>query len=168
MRLLTIIVASCCLVGGCRLARAGGDTPEAGGIQPSTSSRGNSSIPGGEQSKPVGGGVTMALYFDNDGRIQEHLCLRLDYFPPPRPDGVSIPSCRSDITESTVVGRIVCDSDQSLAVDLTADQIKQQCYTASPPVVREPTRAMQLPGCKGGATLKITERSPSLKIELLN
>jgi hypothetical protein len=168
MRLLTIIIASGCLVGGCRLARAGGETPEAGGIQPATTSRGSSSTPGGEQSKPIGGGVILPLNFDDDGRIREHLCLRLDYFPPPRPDAVSIASCRSDITESTVVGRIVCDSDQSLAVDLTADQIKQQCYTASPPVVREPTRAMQLPGCKGSATLKITERSPNLKIEILN
>lgn len=168
MRLLAVIVASCCLMSGCRLARAGGDNPEAGGIQPSTSSRGNSSPPGGQQSKPIGGGVILSLNFDEDGRLRERLGLRLDYFPPPRPDGVSIASCRSDITESTVVGRITCDSDQSLAVDLTASQIKQQCYTASPSVVIEPTKVTQLPGCKGRATLKVIEHSPSLKIELLN
>lgn len=166
MRLLTFIVVSFWFLGGCRLARAGGDTPEAGGIQPASSVGGNS---GGQQSKPMGsGGVIFVVSFDADGELQERLGLRLDYFPPPRPDGVTIASCRSDINASTVIGRVICDSDTSLAVDVTAAHVRQQCYISSPAKVIEPNQGLKLLGCKGKATLKIIQRSPELKVEIFN
>ncbi|MEI6832622.1 MAG: hypothetical protein WCL28_01415 [bacterium] len=166
MRLLTFILASFWFLGGCRLARAGGDTPEAGGIQPASSVGGNS---GGQQSKPTGsGGVILIVSFDDDGNLEERLGLRLDFFPPPRPDGVTIASCRTDINASTVLGRVTCDSEKSLAVDVTASHARQQCYTSSPAKVIEPNQVLKLAGCKGKATLKIIQRSPELKVEILN
>lgn len=169
MRLLTFIVVTCWFLGGCRLARAGGDKPEAGGIQPASSVGGGSSLPGGQQSKPTGsGGVILVVSFDDDGELQERLGLRLDYFPPPRPDGVTIASCRGDINASTVIGRVTCDAEQSLGADVTAAHAKQQCYTSSPAKVIEPNQVLKLAGCKGKATIKITQRSPELKVEILH
>ena len=71
MRLLTFIMVSFWFFGGCRLARAGGDTSEAGDIQPAASVGGGSSLPGGQQSKPSGsGGVILVVSFDDDGELQ--------------------------------------------------------------------------------------------------
>lgn len=166
MRLLTFILVSSWFLGGCRLARAGGDNPEADGIQPASSVGGNS---GGQQSKPMGsGGAMLVVSFDDDGELQERIGLRLDYFPPPRPDGVTIASCRGDINSSTVIGTVICDSDKSLTVDVTAAHARQQCFTSSPTKVVEPNQILRLAGCKGKATLKITQRSPELKVEILN
>lgn len=170
MRVLILIITSAWFFSACRLARTGGGTPESDDLR-HTPSEGNSGASfGGQQAKPVDvdSGVILALSFNDEGMLQEKLGLRLDYFPPPRPDGASIVSCHSELAASTVIGRLTCDADQSLSVDLTAGHTKQQCYTASPGKITEARQALQLSGCKGKAKLKVILRASEPKIEILN
>lgn len=170
MRFLIFIVTLIFLSGSCRLARKGGGNQDSESVQPAVSTGPTGASSGGQQSKPVGSGgeAVIGLNLDADGRLLDRIGTRLDYFPAPRPDGVSIVICHDELLADTVMGRVTCDSDQGLVVDLTAGHTLQQCYTSSPKKTIEATRTLQLAGCRGRATFRGLQRIPDLKVEILN
>ena len=117
-----------------------------------------------KQSEP---GQILKVTVDDEGKLLDVLVLRLDYFPAPRVDGVSVPSCYDKIAAHLVVGRLSCGENGNITVDVVADQVIQQCNTASPPIVL-PARLPPpvLAGCKGPASLLVTRYSPDIKLEI--
>jgi hypothetical protein len=111
-------------------------------------------------------GAIISVNIDNDGRLMEKLNLRLDYFPPPRPDGVSIPTCYDEIRESAVIARLTCDAVPTIGMDLLASHAYQRCFTANPVKRIDPKAVPVLIGCQGKATLKVVPYSPDIKLEV--
>jgi hypothetical protein len=157
-----------CLIAltSCRLARSGGETPDVTDKRP-ISNVGSPAASATSQLKPVSAPLTMSLSFDQNHKAIEGVWLLLDYFPPPRPDGVSIPSCYPALADDVILGRISCDASPSLVTDLTAAQASQQCLTSSPPKVFNAKLEVELTGCVGKATLKVHSRSPEIKVEIV-
>ena len=112
-------------------------------------------------------GEVFKLSVDGSGKVLEKIGLRLDYFPAPRADGVSVPTCYEKISESLVVGRLSCVGNPNLAMDITASQVLQQCYTSSPMRKITPTGVMTLTGCTGVANLQVFRFSPDIKLEII-
>lgn len=159
--ILVLVLASC------RLARTGSDPRESGTTQPIIGSSGgvqaagSTSVTGGNQ------GQVIYLRLDDDGNLLDRIALRLDYFPPPRPDGAAIPSCHPTLEGDVLIGRLSCAEKSDIAVDISANQVLQQCLISSPAKTVAATRALSLAGCKGVAALRVYERAPPLKIVTL-
>lgn len=150
----------------CRMANLGKDYPESTAV----TGTGDASSPKPPVLQPQRqsqlGGV-LPLTIDDEGKVKEQLVLRLDYFPAPRPDGVSVPTCYQEISAGLVVGRVKCDSDANLSADVTASQVNQQCYTSTPARKIAARSAITLVGCKGTAQFQIFRFEPDLKIEIV-
>jgi hypothetical protein len=94
--------------------------------------------------------------------------MRLDYFPAPRPDGVSVPTCYDAIAAHLVIGRLYCASNGNIAMDVTVSQVHQRCYTSTPSRKIEASTPLMLPGCQGTATLQTLKFEPNVKLEVVS
>lgn len=165
MRFLVVILGSFFFAYACRISRPGNDAPDAKG-QYAGSGADASNAPVIQPQRQATQGAIFAVNIDNDGRLMEKLNLRLDYFPPPRPDGVSIPTCYNEIRASAVIARLSCDAVPGLSMDLLASHAYQRCYTANPVKRIDPKTVPVLAGCKGKATLTVVAYSPDIKLDV--
>jgi len=149
----------------CRISRVGKDYPDS--QSPYDGADASSRSPIIQPQRQAELGEVLKLSLDGSGKVLEKLGLRLDYFPAPRADGVSVPTCYEKISESLVVGRLNCLANANLAVDITAGQVLQQCYTSSPMRKIAPTGGMALTGCTGVANFQVFRFSPDIKLEII-
>jgi hypothetical protein len=164
--IVPVALAAMPLLDGCRMSNLGKDYPESttvtGGADASTQKP-----PVIQPQRQAEVGNTLAVTVDDEGRLREELTLRLDYFPPPRPDGVSIPTCYQEIAGHLIVGRIFCEGNGNIAADVIASQVNQQCYTATPVRKLAAKSSVVLFGCKGAARIQTYRYEPDLKLEVL-
>ena len=149
----------------CRISRVGKDYPDS--QSPYEGADASSHAPIIQPQRQAELGAVFKLSLDGSGKVLEKIGLRLDYFPAPRADGVSVPTCYEKISESLVVGRLSCVGNANLAMDITVSQVFQQCYTSSPMRKIAPTGAMALTGCIGAANLQAFRFSPDIKLEII-
>lgn len=150
---------------GCRIARLGKDYPD--GQTPANAAEVSAEkTPLIQPQKQDDAGSVLNLTFDQSGKLTETLTLRLDYFPTPRPDGVSVPTCYKEISGHLVIGRLICSANGNLAMDVIASQVNQQCYLSDSRSKIEAKSAIILTGCVGPAILRATRFDPDLKIEV--
>ncbi len=166
LRLYAVLFCAASL-SSCRISKVGTDTT--GGA--SSAGSGNavsSNAPVIQPQKQVEPGVVLTVNLDSSGKVKESLSLRLDYFPAPRPDGVSIPTCYKEIAGHLLVGRLVCAANGNMAIDVTASQVDQKCYTADPKLRVAASSSVVLAGCIGPATLTTVRYEPNVKLEVGN
>jgi len=166
MRYLVLFAVTIFLAYSCRISRMGKDYPDPEAVYTNVGT-GNQNVPVIQPQRQADGGTNLLVTLDEGGKLKEVLGLRLDYFPPPRPDGVSLPTCYAEIDASTVLGRITCEANSSLGMDLLAGHVRQQCYTASPMRKLEPRSELVLQGCQGKAVIKTIRYSPDVKLEVI-
>ena len=149
----------------CRIARIGREDPEkthgSGGGEAV-----NNNAPVVQPQRQTAEGQSWNLTLNASGKVLETLTLRLDYFPAPRPDGVSVPTCYDEIAQHLVVGRLYCGSNGNNSMDVIVAQVNQRCYTATEGRKIEAKSALNLSGCQGAATLKTIKFEPDLKLEV--
>lgn len=150
----------------CRISKPGGDPTAQEGVNPAGSTV--VSPPLSSVQRPPVTNSSQTVHFDETGRIVEHIVLRLDYFPTPRPDGVSIPTCQRAFDDNKVIGKLTCAASATMQLDITADQVSQRCVTASPAINFGAKRPILLPGCKGTGSVKSVLDSHHLKLEVMN
>ena len=165
MRIWFLLAVSIIFAYACRISRVGKDYPDSEGDV--VRGGGTTNVPIIQPQRQPEVGLTIHVTLDESGRVIEPLGIRLDYFPPPRPDGVSVPTCYKEITPDTIIGRLSCDAATNVAADLSAGQVTQQCYTASPVRKVEPKVPLVLSGCVGKATIRTIRYSPDLKLEIV-
>lgn len=159
------LVAAALVVSGCRLANVGKDYPEEQ-QKVGQSDAAGSKPPVVQPQKQAAAGSVLNISFDANGELVEKLTLRLDYFPAPRPDGVSVPTCYDELAGHLVVGRILCSSNGNLALDITAQQVQQKCYTSNPARSVEAKAKVVVAGCVGAASLTTVRYEPDIKLEV--
>lgn len=150
---------------GCRISKLGKDYPES----TNDSAAGDAIVtksPIIQPQQQADSGASLNVTFDDAGKLKESLTLRLDYFPTPRPDGVSVPTCYTEIAGHLVVGRLICSANGNLAMDVVASQVNQQCYTSTPVRKIAAKSAIVLIGCVGSAVMQTTRYDPDLKLEV--
>jgi hypothetical protein len=150
----------------CKMANVGKDYPETN-QSPGASDQAKPKPPVLQPERQAHMGPILSVTLDDTGKVAEKLVLRLDYFPAPRPDGVSIPSCYQQITADLVVGRLSCGASADIAIDVKAGQVTQQCYTSVPVRIIPAASALVLQGCEGSALLQSFQFKPDLKLELI-
>jgi hypothetical protein len=160
------VVAGVILLNGCRMAKVGKDYPESNTIAGNSDAT-YSKAPIIQPQRQAQDGTVLSVTFDDAGKLVEQLVIRLDYFPAPRPDGVSVPTCYQEIAGHLALGRVTCQANGNLAMDVIASQVTQQCFTSTP--VRKIAAKSQvvLNGCKGGAQLQTYRYEPDLKLEVV-
>ena len=154
-------------VASCRISKVGTDT-SGGGAAAGGGNAVSSSPPVLQPQRQVEPGVQFTVNLDSAGKVKESLSLRLDYFPAPRPDGVSIPTCYEQIGGHLLVGRLVCVANGNFAMDVTASQVDQKCYTTNPKLRVAASSTVVLVGCVGTATLTTVRYEPDVKLEVRN
>lgn len=160
--LLTLVLIS---LSACRISKPGGEPTAQEGVNPAGSTV--VSPPLSNVQRPPVVNSNQTVHFDEAGRVVEQLVLRLDYFPTPRPDGVSIPTCQREFDDSKVIGRLTCDVSSTMQLDITASQVNQRCVTASPSINFEAKRPIVLPGCKGTGSVKSVLDNQYLKLDVI-
>ena len=161
------LILAYCLISlpGCRISRAGGEHPYNEGVYPESATISPAPLPSNQKS-PVQS-LDLSVQLDETGRVVDRLVLHLDYFPPPRPDGVSIPSCQSSLSDQKIIGKLSCNSSLTLVVDIIAAQVTQRCVAASPAVNIDAKQPILLPGCKGIGTIKSVLDNSRFKLAVL-
>jgi hypothetical protein len=166
MRCSTYILAGALfLSASCRIAKVGKDYPD-NEIQSGGGDATRSSAPAVQPQQQTTSGQVFSVSLDSGGVVREVLTLRLDYFPAPRADGVSVPTCYNEIAGHLVIARIYCGGNGNLSADVTASQVSQQCFTVTPTRKIDPKSPLQLAGCSGAATLKTYKFEPDIKLEV--
>jgi hypothetical protein len=153
------------LASSCRIAKVGKESPEQG-AQSSGAEATRSSSPVVQPQQQATATQSFDVNLTETGEVKETLTLRLDYFPAPRADGVSVPTCYNEISGHLVVGRLYCASNGNISADLTASQVTQQCFTVAPTRKIDPKTPAKLAGCVGAATLKTYKFEPDIKLEV--
>ena len=158
----------CALVfNSCRISKVGTDTD--GNGQSAVGGGGVTSNPPIIQpQRQVEPGPLLNVNLEDSGKVKESLSLRLDYFPAPRADGISVPTCYEEIAAHLVVARLVCTANSNLAMDVTASQVDQKCYTANPKLRVAAKSSIILAGCQGAATLRTVRYEPDVRLEVGN
>jgi hypothetical protein len=151
----------------CRISKVGTDT-SGGGATVGGGNAVSSSSPVIQPQRQTEPGVQLTVNLDSSGKVKESLSLRLDYFPAPRPDGVSVPTCYDEIAGHLLVGRLVCGANGNIGMDVTAGQVNQKCYTANPKLRVAASSPIVLAGCVGPATLTTVKYEPDVKLEVGN
>ena len=150
---------------GCRLHGSHDDKPDNETVSGSGEAE-HSNAPVVQPQKQSESNQILKLSLDDAGKLNEVLVLRLDYFPAPNAAGVSVPSCYDNLSAHLVVGRLFCGANGGLAVDVTAAQVIQQCFTATPVKIIPAKSSISLVGCKGPVDLAVTKYSPDVKLEV--
>jgi hypothetical protein len=156
------------MISSCRIAKSGSDMPSdkhdvtgaadvgasQGAAQPQTQT---------QTGTPV---QALAINLDAQGVETGRAVLRLDYVASPQPGGVTVPTCHEALLGHLVIARIVCGANSSLAIDVTASQMDQTCFTqsATPKVARK--QPISLSGCAGPSTLQVYGLKPGMKVEI--
>lgn len=159
------VMAELVLFSGCRMAKLGKDYPESNTVA-GNSDASASKAPIIQPQRQTQTGSVLSANFDDAGKLVEQLVIRLDYFPAPRPDGVSVPTCYDEIAGHLALGRITCQANGNLASDIIANQVTQQCYTSTPVRKVTPKFPIILTGCKGPAQIQTYRYEPDLKLEV--
>jgi hypothetical protein len=153
---------------GCRISKLGRDIPSDHDVQSGGGEAVNQSAPILQPQRQSVDGPSLSLTLDASGKVLETLTMRLDYFPAPRPDGVSVPTCYDAMATHLVIGRLYCASNGNISMDVTVSQVHQRCYTATPGRKIEASTPLTLPGCQGAATLKTMKFEPNVKLEVVS
>jgi hypothetical protein len=105
--------------------------------------------------------------FDVDektGHPKINLVLRLDYFPPAQPGAASLPACFNPLPVDFDLGTVQCADNPAEAVQLTAGNVEQDCYTDPKSARTPPQDVVELDGCKHGVVL-VHSFNPPLRID---
>jgi hypothetical protein len=160
-----VITLALALSSSCRIAKVGKDYPDQE-IQSGGGDATRSPAPAVQPQQQTTSGQVFTVNLDSAGVVRESLTLRLDYFPAPRADGVSVPTCYNEIAGHLVIARVYCGGNGNLSADVTASQVSQQCFTVTPTRKIDPKTPIQLSGCSGAATLKTYKFEPDIKLEV--
>jgi hypothetical protein len=160
------VLVEIALFSGCRMAKLGKDYPDShtvtGGSDASTSK-----APIIQPQRQTQLGSVLSVKLDDSGKLLDQLIIRLDYFPAPRPDGVSVPTCYDEIAGHLVLGRIICQANGNIAAEIIANQVVQQCYTSTPVRKIAAKSPILLSGCKAAAEIQTYRYEPELKLEVV-
>jgi hypothetical protein len=168
MRVLVGVMSVVMAVSACRISKIGRDASTDQDVRAGGGEALNQSGPVVQPQRQSAEGPSIPLTLDASGKVQEILTMRLDYFPAPRPDGVSVPTCYDAIVSHLVIGRLYCASNGNISSDVTVSQVNQRCYTATPGRKIQATQALTLPGCQGAAILKALKFEPNVKLEVVS
>lgn len=159
------VITTMLLCGGCRISNMGKDQPSEASKQGEDANAAVSRPVVQPQQQQGSYSQIIPVTLGDDGKVKEKLTLRLDYFAPSKPGGVTVPSCYESLSAHLVVGRLVCAVNPELTSDVQAKQLDQVCHTdkASPTLVA--ASAPILGGCKGGATLQVYKFEPQIKVD---
>lgn len=160
------VIATIFCCGGCRISKTGKDQPTEGSKQGEDVSGAVSRPVAQPQQQQGAYSQTIAVTLDDDGKVKEKLSLRLDYFAPSKPGGVTVPSCYESMAAHLVVGRLVCAANVALASDIQVKQLDQVCHTGGNAAPLVATSIPILVGCKGGATFQVYKFEPQIKVDL--
>jgi hypothetical protein len=154
------------LASSCRISKVGKDS-SGSNEGASSSDAADAKAPVVQPQKQSTPGVTINVTLDDSGKIIDKLALRLDYFPAPRPDGVSIPTCYNELASHLIVGRMACASNGNIAMDVSAGQVYQRCTISNPAKLIEPKSTLVLAGCRGAAVMQAAHYEPDVKMEVM-
>lgn len=167
-RIVSLSLLACIIVSGCRIAKVGKDYPsdetngtgaaDAKGKAPAIQPQRQPNVTGAVQAIPV--------TLDQTGTLVGRVQLRLDYFAPPKPGGVTVPSCYEGISGHLVIAKVECGSDVTLKTDVRADQMDQVCFTESTTPRVQAKKPIQVVHCSGPSTLQVFSFSPEMKVEV--